>query len=530
MMSPKDYKLPSETIYETDVIIIGAGSAGCYAALNLCPLRTVIVSPKDLGGESSSLWAQGGIAAAVDKKTDTPDLHMADTLKAAAGTADYDVVSMITKTAPDVIKHLDLMGVQFDRDGKGYALSHEACHSTRRVLKAQAGDGFGRALMTGLINAVRETPAINVFHPYTAERLSKDKNNNINGVYLRHVITGDMILYRARAVILATGGAGGLYDVTTNPLSSTGRGVAIAAMAGAELSDLEFVQFHPTALDIGVDPAPLATEALRGEGARLINDQGEYFMNDDHPMAELAPRDVVSRSIFKQLQKGRTVYLDCTKVDTSHFPALRTACLSAGIDPQDTPVPVRPAAHYHMGGIATDINGKTSLKGLWAAGECAVTGLHGANRLASNSLIEALVMGQRAALNIKQSFETLSPQFEFADYPSASRLPEDERSIYKKHIRRVMSECVGVVRCEAELRDAIQLFSEITDALAYSDIELYDMAIMGLLIAQSALSRTESRGGHCRSDYPESKPEWQRRSYRTFLNADARTPVLEAAV
>jgi L-aspartate oxidase len=438
---------------------------------------------------------------------------------------------MITETAPEIIKQLDLLGVQFERAGCDYALSREACHSVKRVLRAKAGDGFGRALMAGLIDAVRKTPSVNVFYPYTAERLSKDKQNNINGVYLRHVVTGEMILYRAKAVIMATGGIGGLYDVTTNPLSSTGRGVAISAMAGAELSDLEFVQFHPTALDIGIDPAPLATEALRGEGARLINDRGEYFMTEDHPMAELAPRDVVSRSIFRQLQKGHTVYLDCTKIDTGHFPALRNACLSVGIDPQETPVPVRPATHYHMGGIATDMNGRTSINGLWAAGECAATGLHGANRLASNSLMEAVIMGQRAALDIKQSFDAFTPVSEAPEYPHTGRLVDDERAIYKKHIRRVMSECVGVVRCAGELNDAMDLFLEIMDALYDKDLELYDMALMGYMIVQNALNRTESRGGHCRSDYPDARDEWAHRSYYTYIPDRVRTPkILEEAV
>ena len=527
-MTPKDYKRPPESYqFDADVIVIGAGSAGCYTALNLAPLKVAMISPQNLGGESSSLWAQGGIAAAV-AKDDTPDLHIRDTLKAAAGTADIDAVRRVTEAAPDIIKDLNLLNVQFDRAEDGsYTLNREACHSTRRVLKAKAGDGFGRALMSTLIENVKQSPHVNVMFPYTAERLSMDADQNINGVYIKHIETGEITLYRAKAVVLATGGLGGLYDTTTNPLSSVGRGVALAAEVGAVLSDLEFVQFHPTALDIGLDPAPLATEALRGDGARLVNDLGEYFMDDDHPMKDLAPRDIVSRSIFKQLQKGRTVYLDCTDIETEKFPALCTACEKVGIDPQKTPVPVRPATHYHMGGIDTDEHGRTSIVGLWAVGEVGATGLHGANRLASNSLMEALVMGQRAGRDIVSIFSRLKADTVPAvEQPTVMRFNPELRQVYIKHLRQTMSTCVGVARDESDLKEAIDVFQDVMDETQDIDLDIYDRALVGYLIASDALKRTESRGGHYRIDYPQSEKSWKHRSYRVYKHTHTTKPFI----
>jgi L-aspartate oxidase len=291
----------------------------------------------------------------------------------------------------------------------------------------------------------------------------------------------------------------------------------MAARAGAVLSDLEFVQFHPTALDTGEDPAPLATEALRGEGAHLLNSRGERFMLDYHEMAELAPRDIVSRGTFAQLQKGQRTYLDCRRVDTAHFPALIQACARARLNPQRDLVPVMPAVHYHMGGIATDLNGRASVHGLWAAGETAATGLHGANRLASNSLMEAIVMGGRAAKDIERFSasarkEPLRIQADAFPEAASGASMDAERD----HLRHVMTDLVGVIRHEKGLKDAIRELAVIERSAKGRDGKTADMALVARMIAVSALRRTESRGGHCRSDYAHPLRAWRKRTFITL--------------
>lgn len=501
-----------------DVIIVGAGSAGLFAALSLAPRKVIVLSEKPLGGVCASDWAQGGIAAAVDK-TDTPASHAADTLKAAAGTADVNVVRALTEEAPEAMKKLAGMGVQFERDENGaLKLSREACHAQRRVLKAAAGDGFGHELMRALVEVARKTPSITFVGEVAAEwiiRRDGVASGPVQGVLARQLSDNKPIIFAAPAVVLATGGVGGLYAATTNPLNAVGRGVAMAARAGAVLSDLEFVQFHPTALDIGEDPAPLASEALRGEGAHLVNDRGERFMVAYHPMAELAPRDIVSRGIFAQQQQGRKVYLDCRPIDTAHFPALRTACARANIDPQRDLVPVKPVAHYYMGGIATDLHGRTSIHGpwggLWACGEVASTGLHGANRLASNSLMEAVVMGGRVAADIARS-QVLAQKtpVSIEVVPSFAQVSDIE----KNKLRRIMMDKLGVIRDEDTMIEALNEIADIEENA--EDSRLADMALVARMIAVSALQRTESRGAHCRSDYPVADAVWEKRSFTTL--------------
>lgn len=511
---------------KAEVIIVGSGAAGLFAALSLAPRRVLVLSEKPLGGICASCWSQGGIAAAVDKE-DTVASHAADTMKAAAGTADAEVVDVLTREAPAYIKMLENYGVKFERDGQGsFKLSREACHARRRVLKAAAGDGFGYELMRALVEAVKKTPSIQFVEGVSAEGLLRRDGATmgpLQGVLCRKIAGGKPVVYAAPAVLLATGGIGGLYAATTNPLGAIGRGVAMAARAGAVLSDLEFVQFHPTALDIGEDPAPLATEALRGEGAYLLNSRGERFMTDYHEMAELAPRDIVSRGIFAQMQKGQKVYLDCRHIDVSHFPALIKACARANIDPQRDLVPVMPAVHYHMGGIATDLNGRASIHGLWAAGETAATGLHGANRLASNSLMEAVVMGGRAAKDIEKfvlaNREPIRINADrLQDVPAVSVM-EAERD----HLRHVMSDLVGVIRHEKGMKDAIRELAAIERKAVGRDAKTADMALVARMIAVSALRRTESRGGHCRSDYTQAVKLWQKRTFITLKEIDRLT-------
>ena len=516
-----------------EVIIVGAGAAGLFTALSLAPRRVIVLSEKTLGGICASCWAQGGIAAAVDKN-DTTASHAADTLKAAAGTADAEVVRLLTAEAPETMKTLETLGVRFERDKDGnLKLSREACHAQRRVLKAAAGDGFGHELMRALVEAVKNTPSIVFIGEVAAERIIRREGAQagpVQGILAGRIKDNSPVVFAASAVVLATGGIGGLYAATTNPLNAIGRGIAMAARAGAELSDLEFVQFHPTALDIGEDPAPLASEALRGEGAHLLNNSDERFMLDYHPMAELAPRDIVSRGIFEQVQQGHKIYLDCRHIDVTHFPALREACARAHLDPQRDLVPVMPVAHYHMGGVVTDLNGRTSLHGpwggLWACGEVAATGLHGANRLASNSLMEAVVMGGRVAADIARS-KMLFAEMPHINIETLPLLPQlRDRTADRKALRHIMMEKLGVIRDKEGMIEAIHNISEIAQRTEKDDSRLADMALVARMIAVSALQRTESRGGHCRSDYPESSESWKKRSFVTLKEIDSLTEKL----
>lgn len=519
--------MTAEIKNSADVVIVGAGAAGLFAALSMAPRRVIVLSEKPLGGICASCWSQGGIAAAVDKE-DTVASHAADTMKAAAGTADSEVVRVLTAEAPHYIRLLEKYGVKFEHNGDGtFKLSREACHARRRVLKAAAGDGFGYEMMRALVEAVKKTPSIVFVENVSVERIIRRDGASmgaVQGVLGRQLKDGKPVVFAAPAVILATGGVGGLYAATTNPLGAVGRGIAMAARAGAVLSDLEFVQFHPTALDIGEDPAPLATEALRGEGAYLLNSRGERFMLDYHEAAELAPRDVVSRGIFAQIQKGQKVYLDCRHIDTAHFPALLQACSRANLNPKRDLIPVMPAVHYHMGGVATDLNGRTSVSGLWACGEVAATGLHGANRLASNSLMEAVVMAGRAALDIQKS-PVLGVDVGRINLAALPVLPQVAAMDQEKDaLRHIMTDLVGVIRDEKGMAAAIRQITAIERAAQSKDSRLADMALVARLVAVSALQRTESRGGHCRSDYPKAVRSWQKRTFVTLKEIDILTP------
>lgn len=518
-------------------VIVGAGAAGLFAALTLAKSgrKVTVLSEAELNGICASCWAQGGIAAAVSKE-DSAAAHSRDTLKAGAGTSDKNVTAVLTRDAPDYIKILESYGVDFKHDPATgeFALNHEACHSRRRVLRAKAGDGFGKELMRALTTAAAKEKNIRFVAFQSAVTLVREytqTHGTLSGILAYDRQTGSFRLFPAAAVILATGGIGALYSHTTNPNFATGRGIAMAARAGAVLADMEFVQFHPTALALGRDPAPLATEALRGEGALLITEDGNRFMPAVHPMAELAPRDIVSRAVFAELSRGKRVFLDCRNINTQEFPALREACTAAGLDPQHVPVPVHPAAHYHMGGIATDANGRSSLSGLWACGEVASTGLHGANRLASNSLMETVVMGGRAAADIDLFLEKM---------PAANilRIPDYCREIAKHYVplndgdlvasrartelREVMTRLVGVARHESGLKQAIDTFRKLESVAA-----LADAALVARLVATAALQRRESRGGHYRLDYPIDSAAWKHRSYLTLKEADL--PLAESA-
>lgn len=506
------------------VVIAGAGLAGLFTALKLAPRPVTVVSAAALGTGASSIWAQGGVAAAVGEG-DTPEAHAADTIAAGAGIVDPTVALTIAREARARILDLADLGVPFDRgDGGGFVLSREAAHNANRVVRV-SGDRAGLAIMQALIARVKETPSITVLDDYAAIGL-ETAGGRVTGLKVMRTAQGsdgqaEVDVIPAVAVVLATGGIGSLFALTTNPATARGEAMAFAARAGAVIADAEFVQFHPTALDVGIDPAPLATEALRGEGAVLVNRAGERFMTALSQRAELAPRDIVARGVFAEIKAGRGAFLDCRThpgaAMASAFPTVTAFCAAAGLDPGRDLLPIAPAAHYHMGGIATDVNGRTSLSGLWAAGEVASTGLHGANRLASNSLLEAVVVGARVAADIA-AHVAIGPAAAIRPTAPAQQNDMATRDAAIARLRRTMTDDVGVVRDAAGLVRALAVIAAIeAEASATADAPLSNMALAARLIATSALFRTESRGGHQRADYPAPLPVFARRSFVRVL-------------
>jgi L-aspartate oxidase len=500
------------------VVIVGGGLAGLFCALKLAPRPVTLISAAPLGQGASTAWAQGGIAAAV-AEGDSAEAHAADTVAAGAGLVDEAIALGLAREAGARVNDLLQYGVPFDRDLEGrLAVSREAAHSARRIVHVR-GDMAGKAIMSALIEAVRKTPSIRVIEGYAAEALLTE-DGAVTGLQLRRIgdATARPVTIVSRAVVLATGGIGHLYAVTTNPAEASGLGLAIAARAGAVIADPEFVQFHPTAIMVGRDPAPLATEALRGEGATLINDRGERFMLARHPLAELAPRDIVARGVFAEIAAGHGAFLDAREALGAHFadkfPTVYASCVAAGIDPAKQPIPVAPAAHYHMGGIAVDAHGRTSLEGLWAGGEVSSTGAHGANRLASNSLLEAVVYAARIAEDIDG--RTIPAP---ARSPAAPINPRnsDMPAFSEQSLRAMMASHVGVIRDADRLAEAVRTFAAIE--CDSGNIALRNMAATALLVAASAWSRRESRGAHYRADYPAGKPVLAHRTMTTLVAA-----------
>jgi L-aspartate oxidase len=526
-----------------DVLVIGAGAAGLYTALCLPEHLQVGLITKDTLSLSASDWAQGGIAAVVDPQ-DSPDLHIADTLQAGAGLCDYEAVKFLVEHASSCIHNLVDMGVAFDRHNGELALTLEAAHSRRRVL--HAADTTGRAVVSTLTAQVLARKHIQVIpQAFTLDIWLE--NQQCQGVCLLY--QGNIRWLRAQAVVLATGGGGQVFAQTTNPTLSTGDGVAIAHRAGAILRDVEFVQFHPTALTQPGAPRFLISEAVRGEGAHLVNDQGDRFAFNYHPAGELAPRDVVSRAIFSYLQETHAdlatahVWLDLRPIPPDRirhrFPNIIQVCQRWGIDVFQSPIPVAPAAHYWMGGIATDLHNHTSIPGLYAIGETASTGVHGANRLASNSLLECLVFGaQVAQLGKLESWGKREIGQQQAK--REIRITTSERTQIE-HIRaelpRVVWQSAGICR-DGEVMapaiaqvdqwqqefDALEISQTLQNLLSEPSVvwpirdsepifrlwaETRNLLTVARLILQSAQFRTESRGGHYRSDYPHTDPNWQ---------------------
>ncbi|HXU45460.1 MAG TPA: L-aspartate oxidase [Thermoanaerobaculia bacterium] len=530
MSDPAQAAEPGQTariaeIRESDVVVVGTGVAGLTAALGAAPRRVDLLTKSRFGSGGSSAWAQGGVAVAVGRD-DAPALHAADTMAAGAGLNDPAVVAILTSEGPKRVEALLALGARFDRDPQGQlALGREAAHSRRRILHAH-GDATGAEMLLTLSLAVEQAPEVAVCESTFALDLAVVEGE-VAGVLARHP-DGRLVLHAAPAVVVATGGLGRLFAHTTNPIEATADGLAMAARAGARLLDLEFVQFHPTALASGADPMPLLTEALRGEGAILIDETGYRFMLDEHPDRELAPRDVVARAIWKRIERGSKVFLDARAAVgegfPERFPTVFALCRREGLDPRREPIPVAPAAHYHMGGIAVDAQGRSSLPGLWACGEVSATGAHGANRLASNSLLEALVFGARVADDLRRprvARPRRHPKLaEAGSLPAAPPgLGAEVESETITAIRRIMWQQVGLVRDERGLTGALAALDQIASERSGLSGEARNLLCAGRLVAATALARRESRGGHYRSDYPEPDPAWQRHLIATLDEA-----------
>ncbi len=505
------------SIEKTDFLVIGGGVAGLRAAIELAPRGRVIVLTKDKITESSTGYAQGGIAVALSDE-DEVCIHYEDTIKAGDGLCNEDAVRMLVEKGPGFILELISWGAEFDKEGSKLAFTMEAAHSRKRILHAQ-GDSTGRELERVLINKVRMFPSVLRYDfAFTLDLIIKD-GRCIGASVIRK---NEIINILAKAVVLATGGAGRLFSRTTNPPIATGDGMAIAYRVGSVLRDMEFIQFHPTSFYSPSAPQFLLSEALRGEGAVLKNIHGEQFMPGYHPMADLAPRDTVARAIVSEMVKtgAMHVYLDLTHLDKDfikrRFPLIYSTCLQFNVDITRELIPVSPAAHYIMGGVKTNLKGETSIKGLFAAGEVACTGVHGANRLASNSLLEGLVYGAETGKTAAQYAEKVSvPDSVQITNRKSSAFSETDLELIKNSLRQLMWEKVGIIRCRESLADAKDMLKEwdfvlAADFFSRQELEIKNMLTVANLIIDTALLREGSIGAHYRSDFKERGENRQR--------------------
>ncbi len=518
----------TENIHSCDFLIIGGGIAGLSAALEASKYGKVILLTKGKIGETATEKAQGGIAAAIDQVSDSTEFHFEDTIAAGAGLCDEKAVRVLVTEGVARVKELIGLGAQFDKaeteaGGTEYALNLEGAHKRRRIL--HAGDETGAEIEKTLGRRVVAEGKVAIHQQIIGIDLLIGEGRCLGATALNQQ-TGERLVYQAKATLLATGGVCQTYLYTTNPPFATGDGVAMAYRAGAAVTDMEFVQFHPTSLvqlkgfeDLVALPQFLISEAVRGEGGVLLNEKGERFIH------ELAPRDVVTRAIIEEMKKSESdhVYLSLREIEPEkikhRFPMIYQTCLKRGLDITKDNIPVAPAAHYFMGGIRTDIDGKTDLAGLYAAGECASTGVHGANRLASNSLLEGLVFGHRAAASARLLFD--SPHLNVGNKNDISssakpRLKDFEVQRYKLVIKSAMWNGTGIIRSRESLEEALNKLAKVEKQLDFvpvsaGELELRNMLLVAGLITRAALDRTESRGAHYRTDYPQKDDkDWRR--------------------
>jgi L-aspartate oxidase len=456
--------------------------------------------------DSATAYAQGGIAAALGAG-DSPELHRRDTLAAGAALADAKAVQVLVEEGPARVRELATAGAQFDLEpGGNFKLGREAAHSRRRIVHAH-GDQTGAEVARTLIKKVKESENIKVLEKARILDLIVEDGVTFG---VRATVAGKPVEIIADATVLATGGCGQVYRYTTNPQVATGDGYAIAHRAGATLADMEFVQFHPTALDTPENPLQLISEAVRGEGAVLLNEDGERFMLKRHRLAELAPRDVVARAIFREKAGGKGVFLDARMLGRTfekRFPGIFAICRARGVDPANDLIPITPAAHYMMGGIVTDLRGRASLNRLYACGEVARTGVHGANRLASNSLLEGLVFAERVARDMIQVKKLPTPPRK-KTWDAPALRDRGAAQVAADTIRQVMWDYCGIDRSAKGLRLGVAKLAEIESRLPVGATEEMNMVQTAHLIADAALLRKESRGGHYRSDFPRAKRKW----------------------
>jgi len=510
------------TEIHSDFLIIGSGLAGLYAALYASKFGKVILLTKSTIEESNSFWAQGGIAAAIDPE-DSTWFHIEDTLRAGRGLCNKKAVEILVEEGKDRVLDLMALGMEFDTGESGLELGLEGGHTKRRVLHA-GGTSTGREMVRFLIAAVENNPSITKFENTEVVKFLSDNKGCFGALALDQNFKPSLIL--SKSTILSTGGASALFKRTTNPKGSIGEGIALAYQAGAEITDMEFVQFHPTAFYSKSGESFLISEAIRGEGAYLLNNEGKRFMTEYSELAELAPRDVVSRSIFLEMKKAAesNVYLDLRHINSdyikSQFSNIYDFCLSCGVDITKDLIPVAPAAHYTIGGVKTGLYGETNLRGLFACGEVASTGVHGANRLASNSLLECVVFAKRAVngaiqiLNdgssyLQSSYVANISDFEFEYSGSQSQLLLN----CKKDVSQILNQYVGILRNKEGVLLAIDEIEKISKLLeefsGYYKIKFKMVLDTSLLIARFSLIREESRGVHIREDYPDENQEWE---------------------